>query len=171
MSAYIVERDHIIYLVDAARESGAYGSTFRWYTGERPNYERHELPRDDNERAAEVANMLWRENIKSVSHRYDDRTSATLPGTKDNRHITARDFAGVRWMSFNPVQVIKACHCLDYQSCEHDEWPTSEAYAFLEALKANQCHRLPGYDSAEWGVPKRYENAHNVVKLSDLFSK
>ena len=170
MSAYIVDRDHVIYLVDAARESGAYGSTFRWWTGERPNLDRHELPRFNDERAAEVANMLWRENIKSVSHRYNDRTSATLPGSH-GREITARDFRGLRWMSFDPVQVIKACQCLDYQSCEHDDWEQSEACAFLQALKASECHRLRGYDAAEWGAPKRYENAANVVKLSDLFSK
>ena len=55
---------------------------------------------------------------------------------------------------FSAVQVIKACNCLDYQSCEHDGWEASEAKSFLDSLISAACHRLPGYDAAEWGPPK-----------------
>ena len=171
MSAYIVEKAHVVYLVEAAIND-THGSAFRWWTGERPNLESHSLDRCDYERAAEVANMLWCENIKSVSNRYPHESSATLPGTTEkSRVITARDFEGVRWLRFDPVQVIKACHCFDYQSCEHDEWEASEAKAFIEALKASVCHRLPGYDAAQWGPPAKYENAANCIKISDLFPR
>jgi hypothetical protein len=168
MSAYIVDKNHVIYLVDAAMNSERGASTFRWYSGERPNYNRGELPKGDYDRAAEVANMLWRENIKSVSHRYPHESSATLPGPIDHETIEPRDFRGIRWLNFAPVQVIKACHCFNYQSCEHDAWEASEAKAFIESLISSYCHSLQGYDDAEWGAPAVYGNARNVVCLTDL---
>jgi hypothetical protein len=163
MSAYIVDKQHIQYLIDAAMQSASCGA-FRWYHGG----EWRELPKGDKERAAEIANMLWCENIKSVSHRYPHESSATLPGPTETETIEPRDFHGIRWLHFVPVQVAKACDCYDYQSCEHDEWETSEAKAFTDSLKESQWRRLPGYDDAEWGAPEVYANAHNVVSLSEL---
>ena len=165
MSAYIVDKEHVQYLVDAAMQSAS-GGAFRWYHGG----EWRELQKGDKERAAEVANMLWCENIKSVSHRYPYESSATLPGTRQGAGevVTEDDFHGIRWLNFVPVQVAKACDCYAYQSCEHDEWETSEAKAFTDSLKESQWRRLPGYDAAEWGAPEVYANAKNVVSLFEL---
>ncbi len=167
MSAYIVDRNHVLYLVEAAMSHrlNPYGGNFRWYW----NDGNGELGCADYDRAAEVANMLWRENIKSVSTRYPNESSATLPGTVDAKLIDERDFNGVRWFDFEPVQVIKACDCFDYQSCEHgDEWQTSEAKSFIDSLRSHAWHALAAYDKAEWGAPPVYANGANVVKLSEL---
>ena len=89
--------------------------------------------------------MLWVENLASLAYRYPDSPPEEWGFEKythrhnPNRHPT-------------PIQTIKACDCLDYQSCEHPEWPASEAKAFLDALRAMAWTRLPGYEDAEWGI-------------------
>lgn len=157
MSAYICDRDHIVYLIEAAlsHEIGrSGGGTFSWYHRGAPNSaDRHkQLGGGEYERAAEIANMLWMENIKSVSHRYPGESSATLPGPIDeNFVIEPGDFRVFR--RIRPIQVLKACKCYAYQSCEHPEWEQSEAYAFIESLKESAIASLPGYEDAEWGAP------------------
>jgi hypothetical protein len=168
MSAYIVDKEHVQYLVESAMQSAS-GGAFRWFHGD----QWRELQKGDKERAAEVANMLWCENIKSVSHRYPHESSDTLPGPCDHSNFTveASDFKGIRWLHFVPVQVAKACDCYEYQSCEHREWETSEAKAFTDSLRESQWRRLNGYDAADWGAPAVYENAKNVVCLTDLMKR
>jgi hypothetical protein len=153
MSAYIVDKNHIVYLVQAAMQNAGGHASYgpmHWYFG---NPTQHDaIPSGDYIKAAEVANMLWRENIASVSYRYpEDKTSATLPGPVDREEITERDF--ILGRIIRPVQVLKSCQCFDYQSCEHPGWKASEARAFIEALKARAINSLPGYEEAEWGAP------------------
>jgi hypothetical protein len=47
--------------------------------------------------------------------------------------------------------VFKAIDCLDYQSCEHDGWHTSNAWRVLESLRELVCQHVDGYDGAPWG--------------------
>jgi hypothetical protein len=154
MSAYIVDRNHILYLVQAAlsrRLSRHGGSAFRWFCGENKS---GELLAGDYDRAADVANLLWRENIASVSGRYPNESSATLPGPiNENFVIEPSDFA--RCVEIDPIQVLKSCDCFEYQSCEHDGWRDSEAKAFIDSLRNHAWHALPGYENAAWGAPER----------------
>ena len=150
MSAYIVDRVHIEYLVAAAmsRRIRGHGShAFRWYH----NGESHELACGDYARAAEVGQMLWDECVASVSARYPHEDVSTLPGPigETYQYGTHRP----RPMTFEPVQVIKAAHCYDYQSCEHEGWEGSESYAFIHTLVTRATCELPGYDAAAWGAP------------------
>lgn len=162
MSAYIVEKKHILYLVEAAtdRRIGVpHGGCFSWYHREVPalrhTARRRELHCGDYDRAAEVANMLWCENIKSVSHRYPNESSGTLPGPRNCGFVIEPHNFSSFTTDFDPIQVIKACHCYEYQSCEHPEWETSEAYCFIESLKSAAVRQLPGYESAAWGIPEK----------------
>ena len=160
MSAYIVDREHIIYLIQAAlsRRLNEGHTSFSWHWNVNRaagTYERDTLHCNEYAKAAELGNMLWRENIASVSARYPNESSATLPGPIEpggpieEREITC-------WTDpIDPVQVLKACDCYEYQSCEHADWPTSQAKAFIESLRHAAWHSLPGYDVAEWGAPNR----------------
>ena len=163
MSAYICDKRHIVYLVTAAmsRVINPHGGVFRW----RFQGKSRELPGEFN-LAAEVANMLWRENIKSVSHRYPGESSATLPGPNDRDYnITAHDFPV--FAEINPLQVLASLNCYEYQSCEHDEWPLSEAFQFCESLRHNAIRALPGYDNAKWGAPDDFQiGSQRIRKLS-----
>lgn len=155
MSAYVCDLNHITYLVQAGTAIGIVGrhSTLSWVwdidqkTG---TYKRSTLPRGDHAKALRVGQMLWDENVKSVQARYPgDRE---LPGPIDCDYQYSNSVP--LFYVFAPVQVIKACDCYAYQSCEHDEWKTSEAKAYIDALRLTACRHLPGYEDARWGAPQ-----------------
>jgi hypothetical protein len=148
MSAYIVNENHIIYLVAAALSRrinrGSHGN-FTWW-----NNEAKEISQYDPEAAAAFATELWQENVKSVNYRYPKDPAPidlfTISPIKLDEMLNSWDF--------EPVQVLKAISCLDYQSSEHPEWETSNAHAFLEGLKNAAIGSLAGYSDAAWGSPK-----------------
>jgi hypothetical protein len=161
MSAYIVSKNHILYLVTAALSRKICLHGCHWWPVPGESYKT--LRACDYPLAEEMANLLWRENLASVSCRYPNESSATLPGAREKRFIiTRRDLATV--FEFDPVQVFKACDCYEYQSCEHAGWHASEARAFIEGLRQCAWQALPGYDDAEWGAPE----PHPGVCLSAL---
>jgi hypothetical protein len=98
--------------------------------------------------------MLWDENIRSIEGRYPDTSGRpeNMPGKCDGMLIYSH-ISGDRRGPMNPVQVLKAINCYQYQSCEHDEWKSSEAHAFIEALRSAAISALPGYEAAAWGAP------------------
>lgn len=160
MSAYIVNLEHIAYLVQAgtAAEIGMRLSTLSWAR----NGERATLSAGDCEQAQRVGQMLWDENIKSVQARYPRDAVSELPGPVDCSFLYPKQ-GEPRFDIFEPVQVIKACDCYGYQSCEHQEWATSEAKAYIDALRCHAWSALDGYDEARWGPPlttdERYQKA------------
>lgn len=151
MSAFIVEKVHIDALVHAGILAGhpaRGGYTLTWRTehidwaGDHAAYLTavKEATRECTRlTASRVGAMLWNENKKSVDHRYNeanDRELYTFTASK----VT------------NPVAVLKALSCYEYQSCEHPEWESSEAKAFCSALRASLITRLPGYEAAAWEI-------------------
>jgi hypothetical protein len=175
MSAYIVEKAHIDYLVTAALACGSSYDRFRWL-----HKAAVEQPKDTHERgepwgpgcveycksvatelttenATEIGQMLWDENRRSVNHRYNDERD-DVAGYTFQRHMA----------DFNPVQALKSLSCYEYQSCEHPEWKQSSAYAFCETLRRALCGKLAGYEAAEWGAP---EHVPGRMLLSDMIAK
>jgi len=106
-----------------------------------------------------VALALARENIASVAHRYPHDGDGQRPGPADMTDLdygvacvqAARD----RWPHYDPVQVLKAADCYEYQSCEHPGWPESRAHDVLTCVRKAAISTLPDYDAAEWGWPER----------------
>lgn len=92
--------------------------------------------------AQDVAQMLLTENAKSVDARYGAGQAAEfgVPLT-----IRFREVHGL-----SPVQIIKACQCLAYQSCEHREWEASKARLTIDAISKAAIRALPGYSDAAW---------------------
>lgn len=135
MSAFIVSKRHIDLLLTAGL---AYGKQYalRW---------RVDGMRDCRELTPETASavgvMLWAENYKSVNHRYDEKDIES----------ELYEFKPYR-AKVEPVAVLKAVRCFEYQSCEHPEWEESEAFSFCEALKAAAVAVLPGYEEAAWAI-------------------
>lgn len=131
MSAYIVDRKHIEYLVRAAQSRRIAGSSYQ--------YEPAEV-------LAANANMLAAENAASVNYRYSETEA---PDTWE-----PADFHGVTpWLDFNPVEVLKAVACYVYQACEHPGWETSRAKLFADRLHRAAINALHGYSDAPWGAP------------------
>jgi hypothetical protein len=98
--------------------------------------------------------MLWDENVRSVQSRYGKENA---PGPRGETyfyslHVVVPEVT----LHTDPVQVIKACDCFAYQSCETDDWKSSEAYYYIEALKDAALPPLAGYEDAVWGAPKAW---------------
>ena len=152
MSAWIVERAHVAYLVNAATSPMIQrgGGVMYWYWGDDQNCT---LDVGDHEEAVRVGQMLWDECIKSVRSRYRGKPPEAFPGPGDRdfefRREDLRPLVGV-----DPVQVLKSCDCYAYQTCKHEEWEESEAFAFIRSLKEYAINVLPGYADAQWGPPK-----------------
>lgn len=155
MSAYVVDREHVVYLVEAAMRLEGYGGGLHWGWGRETvgTYIPAELRPGDYDEAVRVGQMLWNECIRSVSARYPDEPVTDLPGVEGEDYtFTRRDLDP--FLRIDPVQVLKSCSCYAYQSCEHDGWETSEAYAFIDALRHRAIASLPGYEEAAWGAPE-----------------
>ena len=114
MSAYIVNDYHINALV-----TWAVLNDVRMWQPRRKCWTPIDLST-----AQHVAATLYSENVRSVNYRYGERTKRTgftykpVPIT----HLTAAD-------------IIKACQCLDYQSCETPDWHSTEACGYLTSIR------------------------------------
>ena len=159
MSAYIVDRGHVAYLVEAGAARGLAGAREReplsWYwRGKRREH--------DPER---VGAMLWSTNAASVAHRYPDSPADEMPGPcggpfeYGEHNPPASGMLAIMPgmpavpLQTEPVQLFKSLACYEYQSCEHPGWEASEARAYCEALRDRAISALPGWDAAEWGAP------------------
>lgn len=93
--------------------------------------------------AVKLGAMLWGENYASVNARY--RTEYKAPPYKFEIPLAKH---------MEPVCVLKQVRCYSYQSCEHDGWETSKAFAFCEVLEAKLgvTTDAKGYDAAPWGI-------------------
>ena len=148
MSAYVVDRAHVWFLVEAATHRAICPEHHRaitWFW----NGKRREMGPMDYDVMANVGQMLWDENVRSVRHRYPD-CGDDLPGPIGCDYQYGEHTGHAR--SVTPAQVLKACDGLEYQSCEHPEWEASEAFAFLSALRRRAWQSVDGYDAAEWEV-------------------
>lgn len=160
MSAYTVTENHIIYLVAAALSRrinrGPHGR-FSWVQGCHPIIDAGEM-----ETVAAFASELWRENVRSVNYRYPND-----PAPVELFTITPHDIEDkLHAWEFDPVQVLKAIDCLEYQSCEHPEWEASSACSFLNRLRREAIAALRGYSDAAWGAPETYAQMrarHNMA--------
>lgn len=153
MSAFIVGKEHIDYLVDIAAAS-RYGVNY-WPEGYGKG--RKLDPRID---CNEIGRLLWTENVKSVSYHYPNEAPGHWPGPIDLDWETItlyqHQYTGT-WMPMTAVQGLKALRCYVYQSCEHPEWETSAAKEFCDTLQLDLIRRLDGYEKADWEVPSRPE--------------
>lgn len=87
----------------------------------------------------DIAKVLYDANVESLQACYGERVE-----------IAPFRFEVVELPS--AVQVIKACHCFAYQSCEFDGWRDSMACRLLEAIEGNALQHLPGYAEADWAI-------------------
>lgn len=100
----------------------------------------------DADTASTVGAMLMAENRRSLDHRYAEE-EWEQPYLFDRLRIAG---------TIDPVRVLKAINCYEYQSCEHPEWHDSQALVFCDALAGVCVRALPGYDEAPgWDVRTR----------------
>jgi len=150
MSAWIVSRAHIDYLVRAGLELPRFPIRFK--SGGDVGTEL------TAETASELGNLLWQENRASVAYRYPDDAPNRLPGHRVTEYVYPRvsydpvvsAIAGR--VRMDPAIVLKEIDCYEYQSCEHPGWKESAAKDYCESLRAAAVARIPGYEEAPWGI-------------------
>lgn len=109
---------------------------------------------------SQLGQILVSENVRSVAFRYSEpgrvsyygsATAATmddldpdageLPGPCDAYYMGPYVYTDPG-RDLTPGEVFRAIDCLDYQSCEHEGWTSSEAYSFLRSLRKAYCDRV-----------------------------
>lgn len=153
MSAFMVSKAHIDAIVATAIEGpsdgvkgGGYGQA-NWYSIYFDNPSR----KLDYESAHVLGEMLVKENLSSIHSRYPDTIDNPddTPGPIEQYWLEQYKFP-IHTKPLTVVQALKAIHCYEYQSCEHDEWESSQARRFCEGLTSRLIGCLPGYEQAEW---------------------
>lgn len=118
MSAFLVSETHlnviVSYFVGLGRDDGL------WFglKGEYAYLTRENAP--------DVAQALYDENIRSVNHRYNEQSSDYLFSftyIRDAKYI------------YKVGEIAKALDCLEYQSCETDDYHNTDAWAIVCAMR------------------------------------
>jgi len=96
------------------------------------------------------ARALLQENYNSYNERYQQE-SVTDRGYINSVTITDH---GIRELinKVPAIQIIKAIHCYQYQSCEHEGWESSWSYKTTNELIVSLVSQIPGYENATWGI-------------------
>lgn len=144
MSAFVVSHKHINTILTFAATRKNYAVEVRHLS------DGSSLDLSDRADLQKAADILYGQNVRSVSHRYNDEPANQLPGviTEVGHAITYRMILPTE----SAVQIIKACDCLGYQSCETDDWEQTDAYKIMTAIRERATEAIPGMDSAKWSI-------------------
>lgn len=124
---------------------------------------------DDQDLARAYAAILWGQNVRSVMERYPGEPARDLPGPAplpDGVEITAHEYFNPRVT--DPVAILKMAGCLEYQSCETDDWRETGACFILECITASAIRSLPGFDSAPYEFVDTDENKPKTTPIPEV---
>lgn len=137
MSAFIMSDDEISVIVSYFVHTKAtiHGEGAWLKIGDKYDYLNYD-------HAAEVAKILKDENIRSVNARYNDDSASEFNFEYDP---TAHK---------RPVgNIIGALDCLEYQSCETDDWETTNAYEIIQGLRKHLLKTIAEKEGTyTWGI-------------------
>lgn len=154
MSAYVEHPEHIRAIVAAglqytSRYLGDGGIDTTWQVAPSSTYAEHALNRRvlDEANAARVYDVLYRENVRSVTYRYDTNEGDELPGyIGDAPYVWARP----RNLTPDPIKVLGIIQGYRSQTCKAPGWLTSEAYAICAAIEHAMITRITV--GAPWSI-------------------
>lgn len=94
------------------------------------------------ENSAKVASILMAENIRSVNSRYNESTANSY------------EFEYLPQARKLPVgNIIGALDCLEYQSCETDDWHTTNAWEIICGLRKHLLKVIAEQEGTyTWGI-------------------
>lgn len=157
MSAYVVAPEHIRELVAFAVSKGSCGSMrvdpryLKYHVSEELAAQFSETMTDD-EIATVYAGVLYSENLRSVQERYPDCEGINdLPGLIEKPEFIVISMGDIVDRKVkNMLDILKMCDCLEYQSCETDNYRQTDAHQLTQKIKEAAVRNLPGYDDATW---------------------
>jgi len=138
MSCFIVSNNHINLISIAELAQFSYdGKTVEYYP--------------TSEEVLELSKKLLTENVNSWNFRYPDHTensedchgSLELLSNGDIRKLIKK---------YPPLAIISQIHCFEYQSCEHDEWESSDVKKLCGKLVNRLVRYIEGYNDVQWGI-------------------
>lgn len=135
MSAFVVNDKHLNALITWASLNN-----MRFHFASDGN--RRKYDPSITEDAQALVEILYKENVRSVCARY--------PQDKPEDFLPAPVYNFVNGMS--AIQIVKACNCLDYQSCETSDWKETDAYRIVDWIQSEAIAKLPGYNEAKWEI-------------------
>ena len=158
MSAFICGPDHFkaLAIFAASRRHGSLNVDPRYIKGIKADHE------DTVTGLATIyADILYQENIRSVRGRYPGDKWDGLPGPIEKPiHIVVASEDQVKAIyRLPPVSILKMCDCLEYQSCETDDYRHTVAFALLDSIRRAAIHCLAGYENAPWDYIVRANKA------------
>lgn len=108
--------------------------------------------------AAKIAEILMAENVRSVDHRYPSNidTERNKDVVRIATEVAARyvsdpahfESLGRHGKALTALDIIKMADCLNYQSCETDDYQETAAAKLLMQIRENAITAIPGYDEA-----------------------
>ena len=132
MSAFVVGNQHITAMLSILEASFPVSPASYRYNGQAYYYRANKQ---------ELGQKLIDQNYRSVNYRYDEDTPVPEFQLALGGHL------------WTPVEIIKACHCYNYQSCETSDWEDTEAYAISKMIERQAVRMLPGYNEAQaWPI-------------------
>ena len=143
MSAFVVSDKHISAIVQAVYGTDYRGfNTWRYLGDPEPTQEQAATLA----KAQQEANILMQECHRSVAFRY-----------KHHADVPQAPWQGKVKLDLNAepvgaVQALKLIQCLDYQSCETDDWDNTTACKLLDRYRRLLVSKLPGYDDCHWAI-------------------
>lgn len=98
--------------------------------------------------------MLRAQNIRSVQARYPSEEWPDTPA----------ELVGAPAHFYSPLEVIHAIHCYEYQSCETEDWESTDACRWCRDAERTLLRQIPEYDNAEYHLDRpRTSNPHLPV--------
>lgn len=88
-----------------------------------------------------IGNTMKGQNYKSWNDRYREQEVPTL------YRFMVEGFVG-----YQIVDAIKCLDCYEYQSSDSSDWTHSTAYDLCLQLRRIFTRKIPGYDTAAWGL-------------------
>jgi hypothetical protein len=156
MSAFLCNDDHFEALA-AFAVGGNQHHGFRVPFGQLRFFGGRDMSgRSQRETATYFAALLRYENERSVAFRYGEEAPATYLGEDGAETANIRAARNLQ-----PIDILKMCDCLEYQSCETDNYFTTAAWNLLQFIRRAAIRELPGYDGAvrEYVKPEHLEAA------------
>ncbi len=127
MSAFMCSENHINTIVTFAcqRRIDAYVDGLHFNAGADPQ---------------KWVDVLTKANRDSLEVRYGDTFPEPIPKFKKHRPETT------------PVEIVKLCQSFEYQACEVDDYKSTKAHRFIEAVLYEILTTMDGYDDAAWSI-------------------
>jgi len=162
MSAWVVDSTHIDVLLAFGLSDPS--EKLRWLIDGEGPWDAANVRELTYGTATAVGRTLFQDNIASVCFRYstpgrtiyygEEAAAEMEAGGSDTADLyeaeLAYTFTDPNYV-LTPGELFKAVACLDYQSCEHDGWASSESRRILDALNSKAMAKLY---SGPWGWSK-----------------